>query len=133
MKRNVIIMGAAGRDFHNFNVFFRDNEDYEVKAFTATQIPNISDRKYPTALSGSLYPQGVPIFEEKELPSLIKKYAIDVVVFAYSDQPHEVVMNKASLVNAVGADFWLMGYDKTSIASTKPVISVCAVDRKSVV
>lgn len=127
MKRNVIIMGAAGRDFHNFNVFFRDNEDYEVKAFTATQIPNISDRKYPTALSGSLYPQGVPIFEEKELPSLIKKYAIDVVVFAYSDQPHEVVMNKASLVNAVGADFWLMGYDKTSIASTKPVISVCAV------
>ncbi len=127
MKRNVIIMGAAGRDFHNFNVFFRDNQDYDVKAFTATQIPNISDRKYPSSLAGALYPDGIPIHEEKEINNLIKKLNIDVVVFAYSDQHHESVMNKASLVNACGADFWLMGYDKTSIKSTKPVISVCAV------
>jgi predicted GTPase len=127
MKRNVIIMGAAGRDFHNFNVFFRDNDQYDVKAFTAAQIPNISGRKYPTGLAGSLYPQGIPIIEEKVMPAFIKDHAIDVIVFAYSDQPHEVVMNKASLVNALGPDFWLMGYDKTSIASTKPLISVCGV------
>lgn len=127
MKRNVLIMGAAGRDFHNFNTFFRDNEAYDVKAFTATQIPNIDDRKYPKELAGSLYPDGIKIHPETELNQLIKELKIDVVVFAYSDQPHEVVMNKASQVNAVGADFWLMGYDKTSIKSTKPVISVCAV------
>jgi predicted GTPase len=127
MKRNVLIMGAAGRDFHNFNTFFRDNETYDVKAFTATQIPNIDDRKYPKELAGSLYPDGIKIHPESDLNQLIKDLKIDVVVFAYSDQPHEVVMNKASQVNAVGADFWLMGYDKTSIKSTKPVISVCAV------
>jgi predicted GTPase len=127
MKRNVLIMGAAGRDFHNFNTFFRDNESYDVKAFTATQIPNIDDRKYPKELAGSLYNNGIKIYPESELNHLIKDLHIDIVVFAYSDQPHEVVMNKASQVNAVGADFWLMGYDKTSIKSTKPVISVCAV------
>ncbi len=127
MKRNVIILGAAGRDFHNFNVFFRDNDQYEVKAFTAFQIPNIADRKYPAKLSGSLYPDGIPIYEEKELPSLIKKLSIDVVVFAYSDLCHEDVMHRASIVNAAGADFWLLGYDKTAITSTKPLISVCAV------
>jgi len=127
MKRNVLIMGAAGRDFHNFNTFFRDNEEYEVKAFTATQIPNIDDRKYPKELAGSLYPKGIKIHPETELNELIKDLKIDVVVFSYSDQPHIVVMNKASQVNAAGADFWLMGYDKTSLKSTKPVVSVCAV------
>jgi predicted GTPase len=120
-------MGAAGRDFHNFNTFFRDNESYDVKAFTATQIPDVDDRKYPKELAGSLYPDGIKIHPETDLNQLIKDLKIDVVVFAYSDQPHEVVMNKASQVNACGPDFWLMGYDKTSIKSTKPVISVCAV------
>lgn len=127
MKKNVIIMGAAGRDFHNFNVYFRDNEAYDVKAFTATQIPNIDDRKYPKELAGKLYPKGISIYPEEEITDLIKKMNVQVVVFAYSDQPHEVVMNKASLVNAVGADFWLMGYNQTALRSTKPVISVCAV------
>jgi len=127
MKKNVLIMGAAGRDFHNFNVYFRDNESYDVKAFTATQIPNIDDRKYPKELAGTLYPKGIDIYPEEELADLIQKLSIQVVVFSYSDQPHEVVMNKASLVNAVGADFWLMGYNQTALRSTKPVISVCAV------
>jgi predicted GTPase len=127
MKRNVIIMGAAGRDFHNFNVFFRDNENYNVIAFTATQIPEIDDRKYPKELSGHLYPQGIPIHPEEELPELIQKHDVDVVVFAYSDQPYQNVMNKSALVNAAGADFWLMGYNNTSVKSTKPVLSVCAV------
>lgn len=127
MKKNVLIMGAAGRDFHNFNVYFRDNESYDVKAFTATQIPNIDDRKYPKELAGTLYPKGIDIYPEEELADLIQKLSIEVVVFAYSDQPHEVVMNKASLVNAAGADFWLMGYNQTALRSTKPVISVCAV------
>ncbi|MCE5223302.1 cyclic 2,3-diphosphoglycerate synthase [bacterium] len=127
MKKNVLIMGAAGRDFHNFNVYFRDNEAYDVKAFTATQIPNIDDRKYPKELAGTLYPKGISIYPEEELAELIKKLTIHIVVFAYSDQPHEVVMNKASLVNAAGADFWLMGYNQTALRSIKPVISVCAV------
>jgi predicted GTPase len=127
MKRNVIIMGAAGRDFHNFNVFFRDNEEYNVVAFTATQIPNIDDRKYPKELSGHLYPKGIPIYLEAELPELIKKNNVDVVVFAYSDQPYQIVMNKSALVNACGPDFWLMGYDNTIVKSTKPLLSVCAV------
>ncbi|KUK47029.1 MAG: hypothetical protein XD73_0098 [Anaerolinea thermophila] len=126
-KTRTIIMGAAGRDFHNFNVYFRNNEDYEVVAFTATQIPNIEGRKYPPELSGSLYPKGVPIYPESDLPKLIEEYDVDQVVFAYSDVPHEYVMHKASLVNACGADFRLMGAKATQLKSTKPVISVCAV------
>ncbi len=122
-----IIMGAAGRDFHNFNVFFRNNQDYEVVAFTATQIPNIEGRKYPEELSGSLYPEGIPIFAETELVDLIEKNNIDQVVFAYSDVPHNYVMHKASLILATGADFRLMGIHTTQIKSNKPVISVCAV------
>jgi len=122
-----IIMGAAGRDFHNFNTFYRDNEKYEVVAFTATQIPNIEGRKYPAALAGSLYPQGIPIRPESELESLIKDERIDQVVFAYSDVPHEYVMHKASIVNAAGADFRLLGTTNTQIKSSKPVVAVCAV------
>jgi predicted GTPase len=122
-----LIMGAAGRDFHNFNVFFRENPDYEVVAFTATQIPDIEGRTYPTELAGARYPEGIPIFPESELERLIKEMDVDQVVFAYSDVPHEYVMHKASLVNAVGADFCLMGSKRTQIKSNKPVVSVCAV------
>jgi predicted GTPase len=122
-----LIMGAAGRDFHNFNTFYRDNPDYEVVAFTATQIPNIDGRKYPAALAGNQYPKGIPIYPEKDLVKLIKDMKVDQVVFAYSDVPHEVVMHKASLVNAAGADFRLMGTKYTQIKSIKPVVSVCAV------
>jgi predicted GTPase len=120
-------MGAAGRDFHNFNVFFRDNKDYEVVAFTATQIPNIEGRRYPAVLAGSLYPEGIPIFPESDLEHLIAELKVDQVIFAYSDVPHEYVMHKASLVLAAGADFRLMGMKNTQIKSTKPVVSVCAV------
>lgn len=127
MKRNVLIMGAAGRDFHNFNVYFRDNDEFDVKAFTATQIPNISERKYPFELAGKLYPNGIQIYPEEELTKLINEFKIDVVCFSYSDVSHEYVMHKASEVIAAGADFWLLGYDKTAISSSKPVISVCAV------
>jgi len=122
-----LIMGAAGRDFHNFNVFYRDNKDYEVVAFTATQIPNIEGRKYPAELAGSLYPAGIPIFPESDLVELIKKFKVQQVVFAYSDVPHEVVMHKASTVLAAGADFRLMGVETTQVKSVKPVVSVCAV------
>ena len=122
-----IIMGAAGRDFHNFNVFFRDNSDYEVVAFTATQIPDIEGRTYPAKLAGSLYPQGIPIQAESDLVRLIQEKKVDQVVFAYSDVPHEVVMHKASMVLAAGADFRLMGTNSTQIESSKPVVSVCAV------
>ncbi len=122
-----LIMGAAGRDFHNFNTFYRDNEQYEVVAFTATQIPNIEGRKYPAELAGNLYPDGIAIYPEADLPELIKKLQVDEVVFAYSDVPHTYVMHKASQVNALGADFRLMGSDKTQVKSTKPVVSVCAV------
>jgi len=122
-----LIMGAAGRDFHNFNTFFRGNKDYEVVAFTATQIPDIEGRLYPKELAGDLYPKGIPIYAEGELPDLIRKLNVDEVVFAYSDVPHEYVMHKASLVNALGADFRLMGEKSTQIKSTKPVVSVCAV------
>ncbi len=122
-----LIMGAAGRDFHNFNVFYRDNKDYEVVAFTATQIPNIEGRKYPAELSGSLYPNGIPIYPESDLVDLIKKHNVDQVVFAYSDVPHAVVMSKASTVLAAGADFRLMGTETTQVKSVKPVVSVCAV------
>ncbi len=122
-----LIMGAAGRDFHNFNVFYRDNKDYEVIAFTATQIPNIDGRKYPAELAGSLYPAGIPIYPESDLIKLIKEQKIEQVVFAYSDVPHEVVMHKASMVLAAGADFKLMGTETTQVKSTKPVVSICAV------
>jgi predicted GTPase len=127
MPIKTIIMGAAGRDFHNFNTYFRDNADYEVVAFTATQIPDIEGRRYPKQLAGSLYPKGIPIHAEEELPALIKKHGVEQVVFAYSDVPHEYVMHKASLVNALGADFRLMGTKYTQVKSTKPVVSVCAV------
>ncbi|RKX41871.1 MAG: GTPase, partial [Thermotogae bacterium] len=126
-RRRVIIMGAAGRDFHNFNVFFRDNEEYEVVAFTATQIPDIAGRKYPAELAGRLYPDGIPIEPEEKLPELIKKYNVDEVVLAYSDLPHQYVMERAAVVLAAGADFKLMGPKSTTIKSSKPVISVCAV------
>ncbi len=122
-----LIMGAAGRDFHNFNVFFRDNKDYQVVAFTATQIPNIEGRRYPAELAGSLYPEGIPIYPESDLLDLIKKHQVEQVIFAYSDVPHEVVMHKASTVNAAGADFRLMGTKATQVKSTKPVISICAI------
>ncbi|HOH96796.1 MAG TPA: cyclic 2,3-diphosphoglycerate synthase [Candidatus Cloacimonadota bacterium] len=127
MKRRVIIMGAAGRDFHNFNVFFRDNKDYEVVAFTATQIPGIDDKKYPAALAGKLYPKGIEIKPESEIKELIKKHNVDLVVLAYSDLPYEVVMNKAALVNATGADFMLMGANNTTIKTKKPLVTICAV------
>ncbi len=127
MPAKTLIMGAAGRDFHNFNVFFRDNPDYEVVAFTATQIPNIEGRQYPPELAGSLYPQGIPIYPESDLLQLIEKHNVEQVVFAYSDIPHEYVMHKASQVLAAGADFRLMGSNSTQIQSTKPVVSVCAV------
>lgn len=126
-RKKVIIMGAAGRDFHNFNLRFRDNEEFEVVAFTATQIPDIEGRTYPAELAGKLYPNGIAIHAEEELTELIQKHSIDSVAFAYSDVPHEYVMHKASLVNAVGADFWLLGTHTTSIKSKVPVIAICAV------
>lgn len=126
-KVRVIIMGAAGRDFHNFNVFFRKRDEFEVVAFTATQIPNIEGRVYPKELAGDLYPNGIPIYPEEDLPKLIKELKVDRVVFAYSDVSHEYVMHKASIVLANGADFWLMGPESTMLQSTKPVVSVCAV------
>jgi predicted GTPase len=122
-----LIMGAAGRDFHNFNTYFRDNKDYEVVAFTATQIPNIDDRKYPAVLAGSLYPDGITIYPESELVRLIKELNVEQVVFSYSDLPYNYVMSKAALVNAVGADFRLMGAAATMLKSSKPVVAVCAV------
>ncbi|HPM03746.1 MAG TPA: cyclic 2,3-diphosphoglycerate synthase, partial [Candidatus Cloacimonadota bacterium] len=126
-KRRVIIMGAAGRDFHNFNTFFRNNDQYHVVAFTATQIPDIDGRKYPAALAGEeLYPEGIPIYAEEDLVSLIKDHNVDLVVFAYSDVPHERVMHNASKVNATGADFMLMGLNNTQVKTTKPLITVCA-------
>lgn len=127
MSNRVIIMGAAGRDFHNFNTYFRDNADYEVVAFTATQIPNIEGRMYPPELAGSSYPKGIPIHAEEELADLIKDHKIDQVIFAYSDVSHEYVMHKASEVLAAGADFRLMGSGTTMLDSSKPVVAVCAV------
>jgi predicted GTPase len=128
MKRmKTIILGAAGRDFHNFNTYFRDNDKYEVVAFTATQIPDISGRKYPKELTGSLYPEGIPIYPEEELASLIEQYEVDQVIMSYSDISHVQVMQKASQVLAIGADFRLMGTKHTCIKSNKPVIAVCAV------
>lgn len=126
-KIKVIIMGAAGRDFHNFNVYFRNNSNYEIVAFTATQIPDIAGRKYPAELSGPLYPEGIPIYSEEELPDLIKTKQIDQVILAYSDLPYQYVMNKASVVLASGADFRLMGPKNTMLKSNLPVVSICAV------
>jgi predicted GTPase len=127
MPTRTLIMGAAGCDFHNFNVYFRDNPDYEVVAFTATQIPDIEGRTYPKELAGKLYPAGIPIFAESELVKLIHEKQVEQVIFAYSDVPHEYVMHKASTVLAAGADFRLMGTRLTQVKSTKPVVSVCAV------
>lgn len=126
-RTKVIIMGAAGRDFHNFNTFFRGNPAYEVVAFTATQIPDIDGRKYPAELAGELYPEGIMIYDESQLPELIRSHNADQVVFSYSDVPHEVVMHKAALVNACGADFLLMGGKRTMLESVKPVIAINAV------
>lgn len=126
-RDKVVIMGAAGRDFHNFNVYFRDNAAYEIVAFTATQIPNIEGRVYPAALAGALYPNGIPIFPESDLPRLVKEHRIDQVVFAYSDISHETVMHRASIAMAAGADFRLLGPRATMLKSTKPVVAVCAV------
>ncbi len=122
-----IIMGAAGRDFHNFNTYFRDNDRYEIVAFTAAQIPNIDGRRYPRELAGGLYPEGIPITPESELAQLIEDNDVGQVVFAYSDVPHEYVMHQASLVIACGADFRLMGGKATMLESHKPVVAVCAV------
>jgi len=126
-RKNILIMGAAGRDFHNFNVFYRDNEEYNVVAFTATQIPNIDGRVYPAALAGKLYPDGIKIYDEKDVEKLIKEFNVHEVVFAYSDVPFNYVMTKASIANAAGVSFRLLGGAETQIASTKPVVSVLAV------
>jgi len=127
MRIKIVIMGAAGRDFHNFNAYFRDNKEYEVVAFTATQIPGIEKRVYPPELAGPNYPEGVPIYSEEKLPELIREHKVDQVVFAYSDVSHEYVMHKASIVLASGADFRLMGPSATMLKAKVPVVSVCAV------
>lgn len=127
MKKNVIIIGAAGRDFHNFNTYYRGNEDYNVVAFTAAQIPDIDGRKYPTELAGKLYPGGIPIYDEGDLVKLIKDHNIDDCVFSYSDVPYERVMGVSAIVNAAGANFILLGPADTMVKSTKPLIAVGAV------
>jgi len=126
-RTRVLIMGAAGRDFHNFNIYFRNNSQYEVVAFTAAQIPDIEGRVYPPELAGELYPEGIPIYAEDELDALIRDQKINQVIFAYSDIPHREVMHKASQVLAAGADYRMMGPKATQVASTKPVVSICAV------
>ena len=126
-RQRVLIMGAAGRDFHNFNVCFRDNQEFEVVAFTATQIPNIEGRLYPPELSGKYYPKGIPIFPESDLVDVIRRENIDQVVFSYSDVSHEYVMHRASLILACGPDFRLLGLNATLLKATKPVVSICAV------
>ncbi len=126
-KKNVIIIGAAGRDFHNFNTYYRDNENYEVVAFTAAQIPDIDDRLYPADLAGSLYPEGIPIYPQEKLAELIKELKVDECVFAYSDVRYEDVMSIGAIVNASGANFVLLGPKDTMLKSKKPVISICAV------
>ncbi len=128
MKRTrVIIMGAAGRDFHNFNVYFRNHDAYEVVAFTATQIPGIEKRSYPPELAGPKYPKGIPIYAEEKLPELVKNHNVSEIIFAYSDVSHEYVMHKASLALSCGADFRLMGPTTTMLKSRVPVVSICAV------
>ncbi|MFO7843193.1 MAG: cyclic 2,3-diphosphoglycerate synthase [Bacteroidales bacterium] len=126
-KKNVLIIGAAGRDFHNFNTYYRDNDDYNVVAFTAAQIPDIDGRKYPAELAGSLYPDGIPIYAQDDLEKLIKELNVEDCIFSYSDVPYQVVMNIGAMVNAAGANFVLLGPGKTMIESTKPVIAVGAV------
>ncbi len=126
-RKNIIIIGAAGRDFHNFNTYFRDNEEYNVVAFTAAQIPDIDGRKYPAGLAGSLYPEGIPIYSEDQLPRLIKDLLVKTCVFSYSDLPYNMVMAVSAVVNAAGANFALLGTTDTMIPSNKPVIAVCAV------
>ena len=126
--KKILILGAAGRDFHDFNVIFRDNPDYKVVAFTATQIPDIANRRYPAELAGGLlYPDGIPIFEEKDLEKLIANERVDTVVFAYSDISYQNLMHLASRVVAAGADFWLLGTEHTQLKSSVPVVSICAV------
>ena len=127
MIQRVLILGAAGRDFHNFNVYFRDNPDYKIVAFTATQIPNIDGRKYPPELAGELYPDGIPIIDENNLTQLIQESKIDLVVFSYSDVSHEQVMHLGSRVLAAGADYMLLGPRHTMVVSKVPVVAVCAV------
>ncbi len=126
-KKNVIIIGAAGRDFQNFNTYYRGNEDYNVVAFTAAQIPDIEGRKYPAELAGSLYPDGIPIYAEEDLPGLIKELNVDDCVFSYSDVSYQHVMSVGAIVNAAGANFVMLGPKDTQIKSIKPVISVGAV------
>ena len=124
--RNVIIMGAGGRDFHNFNVAFRHDPETRVVAFTATQIPGIAERVYPASLAGPRYPQGIPIRPEEELAQLVRAHDVDEVILAYSDLRHETVMHKASIALAAGADFRLLGPHATMLRSSKPVVAVCA-------
>ena len=126
-KRKVIIIGAAGRDFHNFNTYYRDNSAYQVAAFTAAQIPDIAGRKYPAELAGSLYPNGIPIYLQDDLERLIKELDVDECVFSYSDVPYNTVMAVGARVNAAGADFTLMGHKNTMLKSKKPVIAVGAI------
>lgn len=126
-KKKIIIIGAAGRDFHNFNTYYRNKKEFEVVAFTAAQIPDIDGRKYPNELAGELYPEGIPIYAQEQLPALIKKLDVDECVFAYSDVHYEEVMSVSAIVNAAGADFALLGPKNTMLKSNKPVISVCAV------
>jgi predicted GTPase len=125
--KRILILGAAGRDFHNFNVVFRDNPEYQVIGFTATQIPGIADRRYPAELAGRFYSSGIPIFDEKDLESLIRDHSVDAVVFSYSDISHQNLMHLASRAVAAGADFWLLGSGRTQIRSSVPVVSICAV------
>jgi predicted GTPase len=127
VRKNIIIIGAAGRDFHNFNTCFRDNETYNVVAFTAAQIPDIDGRKYPGELAGKLYPDGIPIFPEEELPQLIRKFKVNDCIFSYSDVTYQKVMSVSAIVNAAGASFVLLGPADTMVRSTKPVIAVGAV------
>ncbi len=127
MSKNVIIIGAAGRDFHNFNTYYRGNKDYNVVAYTAAQIPDIDGRKYPAELAGDLYPDGIPIYAEENLPKLIKELNVDDCVFSYSDVPYERVMSVSAIVNAAGANFVLLGPNDTMVKSTKPLIAVGAV------
>ncbi|MGQ9700438.1 MAG: cyclic 2,3-diphosphoglycerate synthase [Candidatus Bipolaricaulaceae bacterium] len=126
-RTKVIIMGAAGRDFHNFNVVFRDSPEYEVVAFTAAQIPGIAGRRYPPELAGPLYPQGIPIEPEERLEELVRQQGVERVVFAYSDVSHQYVMERAAMAQAAGADFWLLGPSSTQLSGKKPVVAVCAV------
>jgi predicted GTPase len=125
--KNILILGAAGRDFHNFNVFFRNQPDFHVVGFTATQIPGIADRRYPAVLAGAAYPDGIPIFSEHNLEALIAEHHVDAAVFSYSDISHVNLMHLASRAVAAGADFWLLGNEHTQLKAAVPVISVCAV------